>query len=254
MSTDVAVYQGEAQGFTVEQQSLLNERLQVEHIKERKGTGGKMLKYVSGDYAIATANRIFGFGKWGYRVLSKSREQVGEEEFYTADIELYVIGCPFPVPGEGVGTVKRAQGAAYATVEQHEKARKEAVTDALKRALRHYGDQFGLSLYNEDNYVEDDNGNPVQVKNVGKPQPAAKPAPRVVDAAPAQPTSTINAPTPFRLSKMFQSINQSMDTAQKLTFKVIKPADNLTPEECATLYQVFLNWKKTLEEKAAQTA
>lgn len=188
MTTELQVLQ-ESQGFSVEQQKMLDEKLKEHDIKERKGTGGKMLKYISGDYAISTANRIFGFGKWGYRVLSKAREQVGDEEFYTADIELYVIGCPFPFPGEGVGTVKRAQGAAYATVEQHEKARKEAVTDALKRALRHYGDQFGLSLYNEDNYVEDDDGNPVKVKDVGKPHSnGMKPTPKVVDSVPETPT------------------------------------------------------------------
>ncbi len=194
MSTDVAAYQGEYHGFDTEQQSLLNEKLKEQNIKERPGAGGKKLKYVSGDYAIATANRIFGFGKWGYRVLSKSRESVSDKEFYTADIELYVIGCPFPFPGEGVGVPQNS------TIEQHEKARKEAVTDALKRALRHYGDQFGLSLYNEDNYIEASDGTDKRVGDVGKPA-SAKPAPRVVDAIPPAQASGSAVPTVKELQK-----------------------------------------------------
>lgn len=182
MSTEMQVYQ-ESQGFSTAQQAALDERLQEKDIKQRPGAGGKKLSYVSGDYAIATANRIFGFGKWGYRVLSKSREAVGDKEFYTADIELYVIGCPFPFPGEGVGIPQNS------TIEQHEKARKEAVTDALKRALRHYGDQFGLSLYNEDNYVEAEDGTEKRVGDVGKKTTSQSPqqqTKRVVDSAPAQ--------------------------------------------------------------------
>ncbi len=173
------VYQ-ESDGFSLGQQKALQERLKEQDIKERPGAGGKKLKYVSGDYVIATANRIFGFGKWGYRVLSKSRESVSEKEFYTADIELYVIGCPFPFPGEGVGVPQNS------TVEQHEKARKEAVTDALKRALRHYGDQFGLSLYSEDNYIEAEDGSEKQVKDVGKQASNGHQGQRrVVDATPS---------------------------------------------------------------------
>ena len=152
-------------------------------IKERPGPGGKQLKYITGKTAIDTANRIFGVGKWGYRVLSKSREVVGDKEFYTADVELYVLGCPFPFPGEGEGIPLNN------TPEQHAKARKEAVTDALKRALRHFGDQFGLALYDEDALVEDNNGNLVQVKNVhpqnGKQQQSQQ-AKRTVEAVKPQ--------------------------------------------------------------------
>lgn len=169
----VQVYQ-EVHGFSSEQETMLQEKLHESHVKQRPGAHGKKLSYVSGDYAIATANRIFGFGKWGYRVVSKSHETVGEKDYYTADIELCVIGCPFPFPGEGVGVPRDN------TIEQHEKARKEAVTDALKRALRHFGDQFGLSLYDEDNYIEATDGSDKRVGDVGKP------APRVVDATPAQ--------------------------------------------------------------------
>ena len=217
-----------AQGFTSEQIRLLGEMLQERDVKQRPGQGGKKLKYVSGDYAIATANRIFGFGKWGYRVLAKSHEVLGDKEYYTADIELYVLGCPFPYPGEGVGIVVSGN------IEGHEKARKEAVTDALKRALRHFGDQFGLNLYNEDNYIEADGGSVKQVKDAGKATTAGSPR-RVVDAQPA--TSAV--PTPSKLRSRCEAVcgHGTWDAMVKRVFRAeIVPADDdLTPEDCGKI-------------------
>ncbi len=155
-------------GLTTKQVQELSQPLDANLIRERKVPNNKMLKYITGKTAIDTANRIFGIGRWGYRVIAKSRETTGERDFYTADIELYVLGCPFPFPGEGVGIPLNA------TVEQHEKARKEAVTDALKRALRHFGDQFGLALYDEESLVEDADGHLVKVKDVHPGQGASR--------------------------------------------------------------------------------
>lgn len=186
----------ESEGFSQAQREMLTASLDVNVIKHRPGGNGKMLKYIKGDTAIDTANRIFGYGHWGYKVIGRSHEVIEDEkkgrmEFYTADIELSVVGAAFPFPGDGVGIVN----APY-TVEMHEKGRKEATTDALKRALRHYGDQFGLCLYDEDDYVEAADGTRMRVGDV-KPNnaPAAK---RVVDAHTQQhqqlPSS--NSPTP----------------------------------------------------------
>lgn len=165
--------------FEPAQLAELEKPLNTALIRERKGPGGKMLKYIKGSDAIEQANHIFGIGKWGYRVLSRGRETVGNATFYTADVELYVLGCPFPFPGEGEGVPQND------TVDQHAKARKEAVTDALKRALRHYGDQFGLCLYDEDSLVENEAGDLVAVKNV-HPTAPVQAARRVVDAQPPQ--------------------------------------------------------------------
>lgn len=169
--------------FTELQIQALQSPLNVSAIKHRPGGGGRLLKYIKGDSAIDAANRIFGFGKWGYKIVSREYRVIeddkkGKMEFYSADIELYVSGAEFPFPGDGIGIVN----APY-TVEMHEKARKEASTDALKRALRHYGDQFGLSLYDEDDYVDAGDGTLVQVKEV-KPQSTNQAAKRVVDSKP----------------------------------------------------------------------
>ena len=53
------------------------------------------------------------------------------------------------VPGSQPRTDTGFQAVADETVEGHETAWKGAVTDALKRALRSYGDQFGNGLYGD---------------------------------------------------------------------------------------------------------
>src|SRR2546430_670626 len=177
---DIQIFNPETR-FSPEQEEMLKEPLNIEAIKYRPGAGGMQLKYIKGDTAIDTANRIFGVGKWGYKIVNRGHEMIedrknGPTDVYTADIELYVVGAAFPFPGDGVGIVGKPF-----TAEMHEKARKEASTDALKRALRHYGDQFGLCLYNEDDYVDAGDGTMIKVSEVKPGRNAAQPK-RVVDA------------------------------------------------------------------------
>src|SRR6267142_1256519 len=125
MTQDIEVYQ-QPEYLTNEQDALLSQQLDMSLIKHRRGAGNRMFAYITVKTAIDTANKIFGYGKWGYKVVARSREQCGDDqkgliEFYTADIELYVLGAAFPFPGDGVGVVT-----APFTVEMHEKARKEA--------------------------------------------------------------------------------------------------------------------------------
>lgn len=174
------VYNPEHQ-FDEKQINDLKQPLQATRIKERRGGGGKMLKYLKTDDVIGVANSIFGYGCWGYKVVARDHQMVedpkkgGAIHMYTADIELSVVGCPYSFPGDGVGIVNDPF-----TVEMHEKARKEATSDALKRALRHYGDQFGLCLYDPDDMVEAADGSAVSVKDVRVGQKSTQ-AKRVVD-------------------------------------------------------------------------
>lgn len=68
-------------------------------------------------------------------------------------------------------------------------------------------------------------------------------------AKPVQVTNSLNAPTPFELSKLFAGIQQKIETAQQLTFKKIVALDNLTPEDCLRLKQVYDGWKKAYDER-----
>jgi len=202
MSTEIQVFNGD--GFTQDQYAMLNAAIDANLIKHRQGPGGTQLSYIKGKTAIDAANRIFGHGRWGYKVLHRALERTTDadghttSEFYTADIELYVVGNPFPFPGDGVGIVIPPKKGPIA--EAHEKARKEAVTDALKRALRHYGSQFANDLYDEDALVDTGEGVLVPVKDVkpGKPQQNGR---RVVDEKP-----TMDEKLKARLNSLFERV------------------------------------------------
>jgi hypothetical protein len=118
--------------------------------------------HVAGWDVIAHLNRVFGFGGWTKEVLSN--ELVYEAEVpasngngrakwtacYRSTVRLTVFGI-----GPGGQDVIREDSATGVGENQpkrfdaHDKAHKEAVTYALKRAAKDFGDQFGLSLYNK---------------------------------------------------------------------------------------------------------
>lgn len=113
------------------------------------------MSYIEGHDAIRTANTIFGFGGWSTDVVelvclgSEPRKSgQGKDGFgvgYRATVRVTVGDNTFT--DTGFGDAVEYTGSQIAP---HELASKEAVTDALKRCLMHYGDQFGLSLYSKD--------------------------------------------------------------------------------------------------------
>ncbi len=167
-----------ATNFTPERIAELDKPLPRPLISNRKGMG-KMLSYIEGHDAIDQANRIFGYGNWAYRTLSCEQtvlldpvtgEPIGIA--YKAQVELTVRGAHGPMIEVGSQPVatwnatdvvmsRRKQGddgpmqawekvnAQRTIVEAHEHAEKGAVTDAMKRALRTYGAQFGNGLYGD---------------------------------------------------------------------------------------------------------
>ncbi len=72
-------------------------------------------------------------------------QETGEAKFWRA----YAATVRVTVPGSQQRTDTGFQAVTEETVEGHETAHKGAVTDALKRALRSYGGQFGNSLYSD---------------------------------------------------------------------------------------------------------
>ncbi len=218
----------ECQVFSQRQTQELDKSLNPRFVRERKGGGNATLKYIEGHDAIDQANRLFGYGNWSYRPLSCEQkvlidpltgEAVGIA--YKAQVELIVRGCIAPTVEVGSHPVaswninevvmgrrkkedrKRAiedwekTNAMRTIVEAHEMAEKGAVTDALKRALRTFGEQFGnglygdgrVSLYDEDDYVAALDGTLVPVKEVtpalSRANKAAAPQPRrIVEATP----------------------------------------------------------------------
>lgn len=135
----------------------LAEPLQRSRVKTRTDGRGGSLAYLETHDVIRTANDIFGFGKWGHEVVElrnigavvvHNRDQkAGTSVGYVCIVRLTVEGC---VPVSGVGFGDATEYRESGPVTAHELAAKEAESDALKRALKNFGDQFGLALYDKD--------------------------------------------------------------------------------------------------------
>jgi DNA repair and recombination protein RAD52 len=140
--------------FTPEQIAELDKPIDSKKVAHRQGGGGTQLSYIEGHEAIDAANRLFGYGSWGFEVVGvPTRDHYTDTNgeikamWYSAKIRLHVRGCE-PIEEMGLVEVQLPKpGREYTFGQQVDVAMKGSITDALKRALRCYGDQFGNSLY-----------------------------------------------------------------------------------------------------------
>ena len=131
----------------------LSKPLDPAMVSHRKGRGGKSFPYLEGHAAIAQANRVFGYGGWGYELVGDvTYREVGRVDEKTGEVHatgMYFATVQVVVPGVRPRTDVGCHAVADETSEGHDTAYKGAVTDALKRALRSFGDQFGNALYGD---------------------------------------------------------------------------------------------------------
>jgi len=123
----------------------LQKKLDPKHIKP--APSGKYGDYIEGWHAIAEANRIFGFGGWSYtldalQLTNATKDGDKHRVGYMAQVTVHVGDVRR-------GDVGHGQGFGKSEGDAHDSAVKEAVTDALKRALRTFGNPFGLALYDK---------------------------------------------------------------------------------------------------------
>jgi len=129
---------------------LVAQPLDLALVRERARDDGSVFAYLEGQAIIDQANRIFGYGGWGAEVIGEPQYQAAEvvdqssgellaHGMYTVAVRVTVNGCP-PKGDVGSGFVTER------TLEAHSNAAKAAVTDAIKRAFRQFGQQFGNSL------------------------------------------------------------------------------------------------------------
>ena len=130
----------------------LSRKLDPSAVKPAKQYGPKG-DYIEGWHAMAEANRIFGFDGWDYAIsdckcVSERAKKIGKDGkdgfavSYIATVQVFVGSVRRQDVGSGHGYDVDCGLA-------HESAIKEAVTDALKRALRSFGNPFGLALYDK---------------------------------------------------------------------------------------------------------
>lgn len=112
--------------------------------------GGGQAPYLPAYDVIQTANRIFGEDGWSYRVIGEP-QFIQNPALWYVTVEVTALG----VTRTDVGTNPLANKRDEPPNAGHfEMSIKGAVSDGLKRALRTFGDQFGLSLADKDAEAE----------------------------------------------------------------------------------------------------
>lgn len=155
--------------FNQEQLEILKSDLDTNRIKSRS-KGNINLSYIEGHDVIETANKVFGFGNWDYSIskLEQVSQEVNQNQnnvvCYKAQVHVLVHSVDHlqDISREDVGF---GTGTAKTLADAHEGGAKEAVTDALKRALRSFGNQFGNSLYSKDKNKSTNQSNNQQYNN-----------------------------------------------------------------------------------------
>ncbi|KIW15186.1 hypothetical protein PV08_05231 [Exophiala spinifera] len=132
-------------------QSRLDKQLGPEYISHRPGPGGQKVHYLSADKLINLANEVFGFNGWSSSIQNIQIDFV-DENTQTGKISLGLSVVVRVTLKDGThhedigyGQVENAKGKAAA----FEKAKKEGTTDALKRALRNFGNLLGNCVYDK---------------------------------------------------------------------------------------------------------
>ncbi|MCJ1390061.1 DNA repair protein rad52 [Xylographa bjoerkii] len=133
-------------------QSRLEKQLGPEYISSRPGAGGQKVHYLAAEKCINLANEVFGFNGWSSGIRDVTVDFIDESQSTgKITLGLSVIVRVTLRDGTyhediGYGHIENCKGKAAA----FEKAKKEGTTDALKRALRNFGNILGNCIYDKD--------------------------------------------------------------------------------------------------------
>ena len=159
-STALALVPPPGAGLTEEQKAILADKLSADFVKTRD-VSGSQVAYIEAWRAIDRANEIFGFDAWTRetvhleRTVAETYEKPGYQGRpavqmwrvgYLARVRVSVAAGGRVVVREGTGY---GTGSAQDPNAAYEGAVKEAESDAMKRALMTWGNQFGLTLYDK---------------------------------------------------------------------------------------------------------
>ncbi|KAI1820174.1 hypothetical protein F4861DRAFT_533877 [Xylaria intraflava] len=133
-------------------QARLEKQLGPEYLSSRSGPSGQKVHYIAAEKCIALANEVFGFNGWSSSIQNIQVDFVDENpQTLKISLGLSVIVRVTLRDGTyhediGYGHIENCKGKAAA----FEKAKKEGTTDALKRALRSFGNVLGNCIYDKD--------------------------------------------------------------------------------------------------------
>ncbi|KAH9504844.1 DNA repair protein rad52 [Bulinus truncatus] len=127
-------------------QNALRQRLGPEFISQRVGAAGLKVAYIEGWKVINLANEMFGFNGWSHGVSQQTIDFVDHVngKYFVGVSALVKVQLKDGVFHEdiGYGVSEGMKSKALSL----EKAKKEAVTDGLKRALKSFGNSLGNCL------------------------------------------------------------------------------------------------------------
>ncbi|XP_073743037.1 DNA repair protein RAD52 homolog isoform X4 [Callorhinus ursinus] len=131
-------------------QNALRQRLGPEYISSRMAGGGQRVCYIEGHRVINLANEMFGYNGWAHSVTQQNVDfiDLNNGKFYVGVCAFVRVqlkdGSYHEDVGYGVSEGLKSKALSL------EKARKEAVTDGLKRALRSFGNALGNCVLDKD--------------------------------------------------------------------------------------------------------
>ncbi|XP_028815084.1 DNA repair protein RAD52 homolog isoform X2 [Denticeps clupeoides] len=131
-------------------QSALRQKLGPEYISTRMAGGGQKVCYIEGHKVISLANEVFGYNGWSHSISQQNVDFVDliNGKFYvgvSAFVKVQLKDGSFHEDvGYGVSEGLKSKALSL------EKARKEAVTDGLKRALKCFGNSLGNCILNKE--------------------------------------------------------------------------------------------------------
>ena len=215
-------------------------------VSQRKGRGGRVFDYLEGHVVIDQANRIFGFGGWGYelvgdvtlRRIETVDSQTGEVKVslaYSAPVRVTVAGA---LPRTDIGVHPVTED----TIDGHDTALKGAVTDGMKRAFRSFGPQFGNSLYGD------------QSSTNAPAQPQRVPAQASSPVRQAQGERNDSQVKNLRKCLMELCVKQGFDEEQvqaAIQRQTGKDIDDLTVDELGSLIEAAANKLNQMRQEQA---
>lgn len=133
---------------------LLQQKLGKEHLATRPGSAGVSFTYVESWKAIELANQIFGFNGWSSAVVDITPdyiEQSGKGRYSVGVTAVVKVMLKDGTYHEDVGYGMAEHPKKGSAIEN---AKKEAVSDARKRALRLFGNALGNCLYDKEHLMK----------------------------------------------------------------------------------------------------
>ncbi|XP_067855811.1 DNA repair protein RAD52 homolog isoform X2 [Heptranchias perlo] len=131
-------------------QNALQRRLGPEYISQRPAGGGQKVCYIEGHRVVNLANELFGYNGWSHSITQQNVDFVDliNGKFFvgvSAFIKVQLKDGSFHEDvGYGVSEGLKSKALSL------EKARKEAVTDGLKRALKSFGNVLGNCILDKE--------------------------------------------------------------------------------------------------------